>query len=204
METAVQIPAILIKETINGKDYYYKGYRRVLAGELTPEDIMGTSDLQSTVVGIIYGYLFNATDRKQYLLATNEAGLHLSHRENLSNDIAIYRKADLPATRNRRKYFTTTPVVAIEVDIDIETDTPQSDDFSYMFEKSSRLLASGTERIIWVLTQIRSSVVFTKDSEGNAQPKVYPWQQAVEVLPGVHLTISDWLRAEGEAELAGE
>lgn len=47
-EEIVQPPAIpesLIYETLNGRPFYYKGYRAVVTGPLNPEAVLGSSDL---------------------------------------------------------------------------------------------------------------------------------------------------------------
>ncbi len=103
METALDIPTRLVKEVVNGKKYYYKGYRSVLRGEKKIESIVGSSDLQATLASIVYAYLFPQLDRKTYQIVVSEPGLHLGTNSNFSNDIAIYRKDDLAPNRDRLK-----------------------------------------------------------------------------------------------------
>lgn len=59
-----KIPAKFIREEVNGKSYYYKGFKSVLYGTKQIEEIMGSSSLQSFLVGFIYGTLFSKTNRK--------------------------------------------------------------------------------------------------------------------------------------------
>lgn len=203
METTVEIPTILIREVINGKPYYYKGYRNVLAAPITRqsiESIMGSSEAQSTLAAIIMGYLFNQLDRKQYKIVTNEPGLHLGKRDNVANDVAIYRRTDLPNDRDTSKYFTVAPLVAIEIDIRIESMEENSNDFSYMLEKSRKLIESGTQQVVWVLNQNETTVVFSRQSDGlmGRQPQLYGWDESIGLLPGVTLNLLQWLQAEGE------
>ena len=93
------IPPALVYEVWNGKPIYYKGYRDVLAGRKTPQEIMSCSDLQAILVYILNGFLFTNLNRKQYIVGTNESGLHLAVNDNLGNDIAIF---DKPSSTRRR------------------------------------------------------------------------------------------------------
>lgn len=201
METALDIPTRLVKEVINGKKYYYKGYRSVLRGEKKIEAIMGSSDLQSTLVFILTLYLGNQLDRKTYHMAVSEPGVHLGTNSNFANDIAIYRKADLTAGRDRTKYFSVAPFVAVEVDVRIESEDEGSDDFSYMFEKSTRMIEGGTVAVVWVLSRIQSLVVFAAGTDGSIQPKVIPWTGSCELPVGMSIRLAEWLEAEGESDL---
>lgn len=57
------IPTSLIREIIDGKPYYYKGYREVLAGNINEEGVMGCSTLQAFIVTYlvrVYCYLSGA------------------------------------------------------------------------------------------------------------------------------------------------
>ena len=58
-----KIPAKYIREVVNGKPYYYKGYKSVMNGTKQIEEIMGSSSLQSFLVGFIYGILFSKINR---------------------------------------------------------------------------------------------------------------------------------------------
>ncbi len=201
METALDISTRLVKEVINGKNYYYKGYRSVLRGEKKIEAIMGSSDLQATLVSIVYAYLLPQLNRKTYQMVVSEPGIHLGPNSNFSNDIAIYRKADLAPDRDRTKYFSVAPFVAVEVDVRIEAEDEGSDDFSYMFEKSSRLIESGTAMVVWTLSRIQSLVVFAPGTDGSVQPQVIPWTRSYALPVGADLRLAEWLEAEGESDL---
>ncbi len=86
---ARNIPTALIYEMWQGKPIYYKGYRDVLSGKKTIQEVMRSaaqscSDLQGVLVSLLNGYLYTTIDRKKYLLATNEIGLHLALNDNLA------------------------------------------------------------------------------------------------------------------------
>ena len=182
------IPTRLIREVLNGKPLYYKGYREVLQHRATPEEIMGSSDLQSIIVGILYGSLWNKIDRKQYRLVTSEAGLHLSKGNNLSADIAIFDKATLPPPKG--KYFDVPPKVMIEVDIRIDWD--ESSEVNYVLEKSQALFDFGVERVLWVLTTSRKVIIL----QPGQDTIITNWSNNVPVLDGCVLNIQNLLDEE--------
>lgn len=84
------IPSVLIHEIIDGKPLYRKGYREVLAKTKNVEDIMGSSSLQFFIIDYLLRILFKTVDSSLYIIATNEAGLHIDKRNNLSGDIVIF------------------------------------------------------------------------------------------------------------------
>lgn len=61
------IPPALIYEMWQGKPIYYKGYRDVLAGKKTIEEVISCSDLQGVLVSLLNGYLYCVINRKKYL-----------------------------------------------------------------------------------------------------------------------------------------
>ena len=95
LSSSRKIPASLIYEEINGVAYYYRGYRAVVSKQKNKEDIMGASALQSAVVSLIIHILYKYLPFDDYLIATNEPGLHMGPGNNLSNDIAVYDQASL-------------------------------------------------------------------------------------------------------------
>jgi Uma2 family endonuclease len=183
------IPAQLVRETLNGRPLYYKGYRDVLEGRARPKDIMGSSDLQSLIVTAIVATLWGCIDRKRYKLASSEAGLHVDLRNNFSADIAIFDKATLPALKG--KYFDVPPKVMIEVDIRIEWDR-LTDSVDYIFEKSQKLFEFGVERVLWVLTTSRKVVIM----QAGKDSIITDWSNDVLVLEDCTLNIKNLLNEE--------
>lgn len=180
-----KIPAKFIREVVNGKPYYYKGYKSVMNGTKQIEEIMGSSSLQSFLVAFISGILFSKINRKKYSLTTNETGLHLGTKNNLATDIGIFLKEKVVLND---KYFEIAPEVAIEVDVKIETDK----DLDYVFSKSDEMMNFGTERILWVLTKHKKIFVFSK----NETTQVLDWNKDVVVMEGVVLNIHNLLEEE--------
>ena len=187
-----KIPAKYIREVVNGKPYYYKGYKSVMNGTKQIEEIMGSSSLQSFLVAFISGILFSKINRKKYSLTTNETGLHLGTKNNLASDIGIFLKEKVVLND---KYFEIAPEVAIEVDVKIETDK----DLDYVFSKSEEMMNFGTERILWVITKHKKIFVFSK----NETTQILDWNKDVVVMEGVVLNIHDLLEEEDVNHLLG-
>ncbi|NJN34243.1 MAG: hypothetical protein HC817_08325 [Saprospiraceae bacterium] len=72
--TDIAIPDALIYEMVNGQPIYYRGWREVIKGEKTIEEVMASSLIQSYLVGEIFVAVHKSL-RKKYILGTNEAGL---------------------------------------------------------------------------------------------------------------------------------
>ena len=145
---------------------------------------MRSSSIQAMLVSLILGFLYMNINRKQYLLVTNESGVHLGRGNNLSNDIAIFDKSGGLTLTN--KYFTTPPQIAIEVDVNIEPDEFVGKESGYVHEKTQRLLDFGVERVIWITTQPRKIFVATQTAPWTTQD----WDANVPVLDAVVLNLA--------------
>lgn len=185
------VPAYLIHETLNGRPLYRRGYRDVLSDKKKPAEIMGSSSIQAMLVSMIHGFLFTTINRKQYLLVTNESGIHIDKGNNLSNDIAIFdRSFDLRLTKN---YFDVPPKIAVEVDVNIEPEEFEGKESGYVHEKTQRLLDFGVERVIWITTQPRKIFAATQTAPWTTQD----WNADVSVLDGLVLNLAGLLAEEG-------
>lgn len=149
-------PSYLIYEVLNGRPLYYQGYKEVLAKNLNPESIIGSSALQSILVSLIYGYILNNRDKKKYIPVTNEAGVHMALTDNLSCDVAIFEKGTFAITT---KYFDVPPKVVIEVDVKIDLAEFDGIEFNYVAEKNQRLFDFRVERVLWVLSKHRRVMI---------------------------------------------
>ncbi len=186
----VAIPTALIYEEWDGKPIYYKGYRDVLAGTKTVEEIMSCSDLQGIIVYLLNGFLYTHLNRKLYTVGTNESGLHLATNNNVANDLAIYEKAKIGKLKG--KYFSVSPLVVIEVDIKADVGD-FGDESSYLFQKAKKILDFGAQRVIWILTEFRK--VFIAE-QGQKQWTITDWDQDVLVMENCVLNIKTLLDEE--------
>ena len=186
------LQAQLVRETLDGRPLYYAGYQSVLAGRKTAEEIMGSSSLQWVLVSYFMELMILGLDRKKYWFATNEAGVHLDHRDNLSHDVAIYEKATLPPDQINTRYVQVPAKVVVEIDVRI--DLQDSADSNYVNRKIRKLLDFGTERIIWIFTD--SQQVLVAEREADAWLTMN-WHRDLELLDGQQFNVGEYLRQQG-------
>jgi Uma2 family endonuclease len=121
---------------------------------------------------------------------TNEAGLHLDHRSNLSNDIAIYETRVLTPDKINRKYVDVPPKIAIEIDID--GDVEHLTEAGYIYKKTQKMLTFGTEKVVWVLTAAQVVIVAT-----NEKIETFNWHKDIELMVGQSFNIGQYLDKKG-------
>lgn len=186
-----KIPASLLYEMIDGVPYYYRGYRAVLSRQKTKEEIMGASALQSAIVSLLVHVLYKCLPFDDYLIATNEPGLHLAPGSNLSNDIAVFDQASLPVPLDE-KYFSVPPRVVVEVDVKIELPTNISET-EYVYDKTQKMLDFGVQKVIWILTKTRRTLI----AQPNKHWILTSWDDNIDILPGCTLQLTSLLQSKG-------
>lgn len=185
-----KIPESLIYEIMDGKPIYRKGYRDVLSGKKTLEEIMGASTLQSVIVSYLVILIGKFIDDNAYFVLTGEPGVHLDHRNNLANDIAIYDQMVLTPDKISKKYATVPPQIAIEVDI--EADTAEITENGYIYKKTRKLFEFGVQKIIWVLTDPQVVLIATPE-----RIETVDWDKDVEIMDGHSFNIGAYLVKKG-------
>ncbi len=188
---AKKIPAALIYEIIDGKPIYYKGYEEVVNGTKTIEEVIGSSNLQSTIIEYLLMVLFKSIDLTKYRVLTNETGLHLSKKNNLSGDIVIYDKSVLPVRSADKHYISVPPKIQIEVDIDAYLGAFGTPD-GYIYTKTDKLLQFGVEKVIWLTSESRKVLVATKDENWS----IIDWNKDIEIVNGISFNIGKYLKDE--------
>lgn len=186
-----KIPEYLIKEVLDGKPVYYKGYKSVLRKEKTLEEIMGTSSLQSIIIWYISRIVLGPknVDDSQYFVLTGEPGIHIETNNNLSGDVLIYdRKA---VSIFDAHYFSKPPLINIEIDIEI--DNTNFSNFNYMTRKTNNLLSFGTQKVIWILTHVQKVIVAETDKDWL----VIDWHKDIEIFNGITFNVPAYLQKEG-------
>ena len=185
-----KIPAHLVYEELDGQALPYRGYLDVLSGKKKLEEIMGSSSLQAVLVYLIGLYIGMRINRKKYLIASNESGLHVSSGSNLANDIAIFEKDKITLTD---KYFDVAPKIVIEVDIKVALEeTGLTNDFDYVLNKSQKMLDFGVEKVIWITTHTKKIFVITPNT---------PWylvnfEENIPLMEDCTLNLAQLLRDE--------
>ncbi len=190
-KAAPKIPDYLIREVIDGKPIYYKGYRDVLAETKTFAEIMGSSTLQSFIIAYLQRLLYKFLDDETHTILSSETGIHLNKYNNLAGDILIFENSVLPIEAIDEHYATVPPKIAIEVDIAAEAPDLEID--SYIFNKTQKLLNFGVEKVIWITTKSKKVTVATK----NEDWQVKDWNKDIEVFDGIIFNIGEYLRKKG-------
>ncbi len=190
-KVAPKIPDYLIREVIDGKPIYYKGYKDVLAETKTFAEIMGSSTLQSFIIAYLQRLLYKFLDDETHTILSSETGIHLNKYNNLAADILIFENSVLPIEAIDEHYATVPPKIAIEVDIAAEA--PDLDIDSYIFNKTQKLLNFGVEKVIWITTKSKKVTVATK----NEDWQVKDWNKDIEVFDGIIFNIGEYLRKKG-------
>jgi len=185
-----RIPAYLVYEEMNGEALPYKGYLDVLATTKKPEEIMGSSSLQAVFVSMIHAFIYFNLNRKKYLVATNESGLHIGLNDNFANDIAIFEKEKI--TLND-KYFDVCPKVVIEVDIKVDLgETSWNSDLSYVVDKSQKMMDFGVGKLLWISTKHKKIFVIVP----NENWYFVNFDQDILLLDGCTLNLAQLLADE--------
>ncbi len=186
-----KVPEYLIYELMDGKPIYYRGYKSVLNNTKKFEDIMGSSSLQSIIIIHILSILIKSLDEDEFWLMTNEPGINLDHRNNLSGDILIYEKSRLKTTDINTHYPKVPPNITIEVDTkaDLSTFTFQE----YFKLKTAKLHNFGVDKVIWILTASKQVIVALP----NQDWLIIDWNKNIEMINGISFNIGNYLKKNG-------
>ena len=184
------IPKSLIREIIDGKPYYYKGYHEVLAGNIDAEGIMGCSTLQAFIVTYLVRVLLRSIDESQYLIATNEPGLHINRRSNLASDIMVFDYDILTIDQINLNYAQVPPAVCIEVDTRVEFE--EATESEYVTLKTMKLLEFGVGKVIWFFTETKKVMIATPGSWTT-----FDWDHEVILMSGAVCNVGQYLRSKG-------
>ena len=184
------VPAYLVHEIMDGKPLYHKGYREVMTGTKTYEEIIGASSLQSLIISYFSRFIFSFLDDDQYYAFMSETGLHIDHRNNLANDIAIYDQKVLTPDKISTKYTDVPPKIVIEVDI--EADVFDIGESEYIYKKTRKMLDFGTEKVFWVLSSAQVVIVATSE-----KIETFHWHKSIELFDNQFFNIGAYLDKKG-------
>ncbi|GAB4042124.1 hypothetical protein [Spirosoma jeollabukense] len=167
----------LVYEMWDGKPVYYAGYKDVLKGAKTVEQVMSSSILQSRLVVRLAAYLLSVLDLNVYDVLGNEVGIQFKKGDWRACDIAIF-ELEILEGQDETKYAWVPPKVAIEIDTKADMDQYDSA-FDYYEKKTTKLLDFGVEKVIWLFTKSRKVWI----AEANKDWLIRDWSHPVEVLP---------------------
>ena len=185
-----KIPDYLIYEILDNKKIYYKDYRKVLSGELPPEAVMGSSDLQSWIIDTIVRFLHKSLDYKKYKALFNEVGYFYTlsrSKKWLNLDIAIISREKLKKPQGT--YLKIPPEVVIEVDTKAELSDIGEE---YYIAKTERLLKSGVKKVIWVFTEYKKIQI----AEAKKPWLTVDYNYEFEIIDGIRLNLEKLLKEE--------
>jgi Uma2 family endonuclease len=189
-KTPRNVPRHLVYEIIDGKPFYYKGYREVLDKTKNAEQIMGSSSLQSLLVTYCTVLLSKLFDEDSFFVLSGEAGVHINHRTNLANDVALYHQSILPPSKISVNYADVPPELAIE--IDVKADLEDLSETGYIHLKTRKLLQFGVKKVIWVLTEAQVVMVATTD-----QIQTFDWHQDIALTAEHSFNLAVYLQKRG-------
>jgi Uma2 family endonuclease len=190
-KVARKVPEYLVKEVLDGIPIYYKGYKAVLRKEKTLEDFMGASGLQSFILRYFSYLLIRQLDEEQYFVFTGETGMHINTNNNLSGDVMIYEQGKLPTSKIDKHYLDIPPKIDIEIDVNI--DTTDFTEQTYIYRKTDRLLSWGVEKVIWVLSESKKVIV----AEQGKDWLLIDWSKDIEIIDGIKFNVSQYLEKSG-------
>lgn len=189
-----EIPSYLIYEVLDGKPVYYKGYRDVLAKTKTLEEIMGSSVLQSVIIDYLLRACYAVFDASVFRILTNELGSHLSNKNNLSNDIAIFEKSLLTPKKITTKYANVPAKIVFEVDLDGELGLEEAfTEHEYIHTKVQKMLDFGVEKVFWITTKTQKVLLATPGQNWE----IIDWNKDIELFRGHTFNIGQYLKDEG-------
>lgn len=174
-----------------GQPIYYKGYRDVLNGTKTFEQIMGDGSLQSWLKIKLGAYLLNLLEPLGYEVYGGEVGILYEKDNKRSADLAVY-----PAGyKLDAHYIKISPEIAIE--IDVQSDTQDlGGDMKYIKTKTNQYLSHGTKKVIWIFTSASAVMESTKQKKFQ----IDSWDKDVEVLDGIKFNIAEMLEARRQKQ----
>lgn len=189
-KTPRNVPEALIYEIMDGKPVYYKGYREVLSGNKKITEIMGSSSLKALIVFYLTVFIGKFIDEDNYTVLTSEAGLHIDHKNNLANDIAIFEQSILTPDKISRKYANVPPTFVFEIDID--ADVEGMTETGYIYKKTQKLLTFGVQKVFWILTEAQVVMVATAE-----RIEIFDWNRDIELMNQQSFNVGAYLIKKG-------
>ena len=189
-----RVPRELIYEMRKGSPIYYRDYDKVLSGEKTLEEVMGSSDLHAWFLYVLMKFLIRNLDEMEFIILVGELGYRLAERSWYNLDLAIYRREKLGELKGT--FTNIPPEVVIEIDTKADLrkfENPQD----YFHRKTQDLLDSGVKKVIWIFTKEKKVWIAKKDNPWL----IVDWNYEFEILNGIKLNLSELIKKESQGEL---
>jgi len=185
------VPKIFIYEMRYGKPIYYRDYRKVLSGERSLEEIMGSSGLQSWLINLIVHYLYKTLNLKSYQLLFNEVGYKFFKKSWYNLDIGIWEREKVKSFLKVNKFIRIAPKVVIEIDTKADLkkfENPQD----YFHMKTQDLLDSGVEKVIWIFTKDKKVWI----AENEKPWLIVNWDYDISVIENISINLNKLIEEE--------
>ena len=177
----VAIPKTLIYEMVKGKPIYYRGWREVIKGEKTIEEVMASSKIQSLLIAELVRILGNAF-RRLFRIGTNEAGLKFARNDWRAADIGLWSRK-LPIKLDN-KYFEDMPEIIVEVDTKVDSDI---NEHIYIAEKTRHLHRNGVKKVIWIFTTTEQVMI----AEQGKRWETADWSENITIIDDFSINVQE-------------
>ena len=179
----------LIYERVKGRPIYYRGYKRVLKGELPPEAIMGSSEIQAVLIMLIASFLQERLG-KDFIIAVGELGFKISDRTWRNLDLAVFKISSLKKLGHG--FTSSVPEVVIEVDTKADL-SGYGNVEEYIYEKTQDLLNAGVKKVVWILTRPKKVLVAEIEKKWITQDVC----DDIEVMEGISMNLCAMIKERG-------
>lgn len=184
-EVVGTIPASLIYEMVEDQPIYYKGYKQFLNPKGQKTGPIGSSFLQSLIISNLILFI-NKHLGGRYIVLTNEVGIQLSKGTWRAADIALFEPGQINISQASNKYINVSPKVVIEIDAKAEV-AEISDTSSYYNEKTEQLLDFGVEKVIWIFTDSKRTLIATQKKEWA----LVDWSRDIKIIDGLEVNMEE-------------
>ena len=189
-----KIPAYLVRETIDGIEFYYPGFRQVLDKRKQVEEIGGDGGLTFFLKLFLADALKAGLDKQLYRIGCGQLGFTANNDDNIELGVVIFDRAKLTPDQITPRYVTIAPEVVIEIDVNVELPDRNSDLFQeYVIHKVENLFKNGVEKVIWVFTKSKKVFVALPDEPWQMDD----WNKDVTLYKNVAVNVAAYIEQEG-------
>lgn len=174
------IPDTLVYEMVDGNPVYYKGYKDVLAGKKTVEEIMSDGNIQAWLKTQIAAFLTYQL-AENWVVTSGEHGLQFRKRSWRAADIAIFKPENFEFVNS---YSKKAPEAVIEIDTKADLSS-FGESINYYDEKTNQLFDFGVKKVIWIFTDSKKVKVLTP----SKRAATFEWDADIPVIEEVKINI---------------
>ena len=189
-----KIPAYLVRETIDGVEFYYPGFRQVLDKRKQVEEIIGDGGLTFFLKLFLADALKEGLDKQLYRIGCGQLGFTTNNDDNMELGVVIFDRSKLTPDQITPRYVTVAPEVVIEIDVKVELPDRNSDLFQeYVIHKVENLFKKGVEKVIGFFTKSKKVFIALPDQAWQMDD----WNKDVTVFENVTVNVAAYIQQEG-------